>query len=89
MRAWVEKLAKFAKERGYINSGSNHIHIDNLCFTLSFNTSDQKRLYLSDNYYKKVAITIYEDEYNLLKEVENFVEKKTQDEFIEIINNLE
>ena len=88
MRSWVEKLALIAKERGYTNSSSEHVHIDNFCYTLNFPTSSCKKLYLSEGYYKKIAITIDEDEYDLLKKVGEFVEKKTQDEFIEMINNL-
>jgi hypothetical protein len=88
MRPWVEKLAKVARERGYTNANSEHIHIDNFCYTLNFPTSSRRKLYLSEGYYKKVVISIYEDEYDLLKETGEFVEKKTRDEFIEMINNL-
>jgi hypothetical protein len=88
MRPWVEKLAQAARERGYTNTSSEHIHIDNFCYTLNFSASSHKKLYLSEGYYKKVAINIYEDEYDLLKATGEFVEKKTQDEFIEMINNL-
>lgn len=93
MRTWVEKLAIFSKSKGIYFY--NHVDVNDLKWCLYKYTKDNGELvrfieirYIENKKETKTSeIKLYDDEFDLLQEAQKFVEKKTQDELIEIINN--
>jgi hypothetical protein len=95
MRTWVEKLAKNISERGVLRGG---IFLDNLDIRLNcFHHYPDKREFnieiteLDDE--GKVincnsCIKLYEDEYDILDKALETIRKKSEDYFINLLNNL-
>lgn len=83
MRAWIEKLAKISKEKGYYLN--NEIKTPNFTWVvLHFDM----QLYLMSNE-KSVFFKIYDDEYDMLKEVSDYIKNKTKDDLIKLIKESE
>lgn len=83
MRAWIEKLAKISKEKGYC--WYNEIRTPDFTWTV-FHFDMQ--LYLMSNE-KSIYFKIYDDERDMLKEVSDYIKKKTEDEIIKLIEESE
>lgn len=84
MRAWIEKLAKISKEKGIYYC--TEIKTPNFSWTIY--GSALKELYLKTDK-KSVFFKIYDDEYDVLKEVLDCIKKKTEDDLIKLIEELE
>lgn len=83
MRAWIEKLAKISKEKGYY--WLNDIKTSDFRWNIQWY---DKLLYLRFDE-KAVFFKIYDDEYDMLKEVSDYIKKKTEDEIIKLIEESE
>lgn len=94
MRPWIEKLAKVSKERG--NIYRYYVSLDpDFYWDLDTYYKDTNGKYL--RLYKGSSISLastdahfklYDDEWDLLKEVLDYCENKSRDYLIEQINNL-
>lgn len=84
MRAWIEKLAKISKEKGFCSF--NEIITPNFAWTIY--GVEKKELYLRTDK-GSVFLKIYDDEYDVLKEVLDYIKKKTEDEIIKLIEESE
>jgi hypothetical protein len=84
MRSWVEKLANASKDRGVFCSGQInfdmykwHTYVcDHICY-----------VYISDEI-QTISIKIYQDEYDLLSEIESIVRNNTKDDIMKKLENL-
>ena len=84
MRSCVEKLANVSKDRGVFCSGQINFGIykwhayvcDHICY-----------VYISDGI-QTISIKIYQDEYDLLSEIESIVRNNTKDDIIKKLENL-
>lgn len=95
MRNWVEKLAKNISERGVLRGG---IFLDNLDIQLNcFHHYPDKREFnieiteLDDEgkvINRNSCIKLYEDEYDILDKSLETIRKKSEDYFINLLNNL-
>lgn len=83
MRAWIEKLSKISKEKGFCSF--NEIITPNFAWTIY---GIEKELYLRTDK-KAVYLKIYDDEYDMLEEVLDYIKKKTEDEIIKLIEESE
>ena len=95
MRPWIEKLAKVSKERGNIYRYYIILSHDFYWELDTYYKMDTHGKYLrlckgssispasTDAYFK-----LYDDEWDLLKEVLDYCEHKSRDYLIEQINNL-
>lgn len=83
MRAWIEKLAKISREKGI----NYYTEIRTPDFTWGIYCYD-KQLYIKFNE-KAVSLKIYDDEYDMLEEVLDYIKKKTEDEIIKLIEESE
>lgn len=84
MRAWIEKLAKISKEKG--THYYNEVKTFNFAWTIY--GVEKKELYLRTDK-GSVFLKIYDDEYDVLKEVSDYIKKKTEDEIIKLIEESE
>lgn len=80
MRTWVEKLAKLSKEKGTHRC----IEIKTPNFTWSLHNLIKKELYIKTDK-ESVFFKIYDDEYDILKEVSDYIKKKTENNLIKLI----
>ena len=86
MRQWVEKLAKVTKEEGCISDYG--CEVKNIRWSAcSWNYEKSLTINLIEED-KRAAIKIYEDEYDLLKSVNDYLRKVNQDYIINQLNNL-
>lgn len=87
MRQWVEKLAKITKEEGYFCDGFT-MKVKDIQWSLTA-LDDGKNLWVKLMKEDRLdSIKIYEDEYDLLKSVSDYLKKTNQDYIIEKLNNL-
>ena len=84
MRDWIKKLVKISKEKGI--HYCTEIRTPN--FTWSIYGSIRKELYLRTDE-KSTFLKIYDDEYDVLKEVLDYIKKKTEDDLIKLIEESE
>lgn len=94
MRPWIEKLAKISKERGLIYR--YYVSLDSDLYwdldTYYRNNTNGKYLHLYKGSGISLASTdacfkLYDDEWDLLKEVLDYCENKSRDYLIGQINN--
>lgn len=93
MRTWIEKLAKISKEEGYYAQVRENIfhHPGITVRSIHWRISPcdiEKYLFITDdNDGCFASIKIYNDEYDLLEDVISILAKKSQDYFINQIEN--
>lgn len=88
MRPWIEKLALLSKKDGFYSQNEN-VWLKNINWTV-YNWSTYKlaiKIY-NDNVCRSYIYKIYEDEFDLLKEATDFLEKQSEDYIITYINDL-
>ena len=96
MRNWVEKLAKNILERGVfrddifldnLNIRLNRFHYypDRREFNIEITEFDDEGKVINRN----SCIKLYEDEYDILDKSLETIRKKSEDYFINLLNNLE
>lgn len=83
MRAWIEKLAKISKEKGTYYY--NEVKTFNFAWTIY---GIEKELSLRTDK-GSMFLKIYDDEYDVLKEVSDYIKKKTEDDIIKLIEESE
>lgn len=87
MRQWVENLAKVTKEEGYLCNGYI-MKVKDIQWSLT-GLDDSKNLWVKLMKEDRLSsIKIYEDEYDLLKSVNDYLRKANQDYIINQLNNL-
>lgn len=86
MRQWIEKLAKVTKEEGYVSDYGCEVK-DIRWVVCGWNNDKNVTITLiKEN--RCTSVKIYEDEYDLLKSVNEYLRKLNQDYIIEKLNNL-
>lgn len=88
MRQWIENLAEISKKEG-LNREGYSCEIKDIRWSViswpEYYTIDIKLIKENRN----TSIKIYEDEYDLLKSVINYLNEENQDYIIEKLNNLQ
>lgn len=94
MRNWVEKLSKISKERGVSNNGRIVLKEQlwweladwNRCHNIKH--ADKELCVCLNDTNRFEYIRIYDDEYDVLKECQEYVQQTTKDYILEFINIL-
>ena len=86
MRNWVEKLAKAIEKEGKIDIHS--WKLNDWSINVYDLTDGSKRCALSDGD-QGMCIKLYDDEYDILQKARETCKRKSEDHFIELINNFE